>query len=418
MAGRQVVYDRAGADSTIAGFLKEDYVRDKIRSLVNTSTYFLSQLEKRKKETTHGKKFILPVKLATSQGGGARGENVVLPSPGFGEYDQLSGNVKYMYYPFYITGPSIEATKGSKAAFADALTRAVEDTKEIAKLDMQRQSWGDGTGVLFRIDGAHVAQTTLAIDDPYGLAYVAGLTNTEKTITAKRGMLINIYTPGGAGTNLNREIVSVDRAGGTIEVDAATTCADNDVVYRGEATGNTANSEITGINGFLQTTGTYLGLARAGFPELQANIVTFGGDMIDLEDDMQATDDTIFVNGTDPYTLILTTVAIRREYVRQLQSQRRQVNPMKLEGGFDAIEFNGKGLMVDKDAPPQRMYFLRMEDIHWRYMGEDGWMNEDGNMLNRVSNGGTRDAYEAFWKSYKDMVTEAPANHAVLEDIV
>lgn len=413
MAGRQVVYDRAGAGSTIAGFLKEDYVRNKIRTLVNTSTYFLSQLEKRKKETTHGKKFILPVKLATSQGGGGRGENVVLPSPGFGEYDQLSGNVRYLYYPFYITGPSIEATKGSKAAFADALTRAVEDTKEIAKLDLQRQAWGDGTGILFKVDGAVAASVTVPVKDPYGLAYVAGLTNTEKTITAKRGMLVWFAT-----SDENREITAVDRAAGTVTVDSAVTLVDGESVYRGEATGTSQNSEVTGINGFLQTTGNYLGLPRAGYPELQANIVTFGGTMADLEDDMQATDDTIFVNGTDPYTLILTTVGIRREYVRQLQSQRRQVNPMKLEGGFDAVEFNGKGLAVDKDAPPQRMYFLRMEDIHWRHMGEDGWMDEDGNMLNRVSNGGTRDAYEAFWKSYKDMVTEAPANHAVLKDIV
>ena len=84
----------------------------------------------------------------------------------------------------------------------------------------------------------------------------------------------------------------------------------------------------------------------------------------------------------------------------------------KLEGGYTYLDFNGQPWMVDKLCPPERLLYLHMPDFCWVMMHEIGWLNEDhGNMLQRVSR---KDAYEAFLKTYREIVCEKPANQAML----
>lgn len=410
-AGRQVVYDRGGVLSTINGLLKDDYVLTDIQNVVNTATYMLSQITQKK--TTHGRQFMFPIQYGTSQGVGARGENITLPDPGFGEYDQALGTVKYIYSTMFITGQAIAATRGNRAAFADALKTALRDTRDGLTQDLQRQVWGDGTGALGVVVGAVTAATTVPVTDPYGLTYIqADLSNREKVKLFKRNM--NIFI---SGSNVYTRVTAVN-ADGTITVADAVTLADGDVIYRGDATGRTSvNNEITGISGLLQATGSYLGIDRTGFPEWQANLLQMGagtGASI-TEEAMRIALDTAEQNGTGSPDLMVTSYKVRRTYEALLQQQRRYTDPMKLEGGFKALEFDGLPLVVDKDVPPQRMYFLRMADIHWMIMDDIQWMDDDGNILTRELN---KDAYKAVLYTYRDLITTRPANQSVIFDII
>lgn len=410
-AGRQVVYDRGGVLSTINGLLKDDYVLTDIQNVVNTATYMLSQITQKK--TTHGRQFMFPIQYGTSQGVGARGENITLPDPGFGEYDQALGTVKYIYSTMFITGQAIAATRGNRAAFADALKTALRDTRDGLTQDMQRQVWGDGTGALGVVESVVTAATTVPVTDPYGLTYIqADLSNREKTKLFKRNM--NIFI---SGSNVYTRVTAVN-ADGSIEVADSVTLAQGDVIYRGDAAGRTSvNNEITGISGLLQATGTYLGIDRTGFPEWQANLLQMGsgtGAAI-TESAMRIALDTAEQNGTGAPDLIVTSYKVRREYEALLQQQRRYTDPMNLEGGFKALEFDGLPLVVDKDIPPQRMYFLRMSDIHWMVMDDIQWMDDDGNILTRELN---KDAYKAVLYTYRDLITTRPANQTMIFDII
>lgn len=411
-AGRQVVYDRGGVLSTINGLLKDDYVLTDIQNVVNTSTYMLSQITNKK--TTHGRQYMFPIQYGTSQGVGARGENIVLPDPGFGEYDQALGSVKYLYSTMFITGQAIAATRGNRAAFADALKTALRDTRDGLTMDLQRQVWGDGTGALGVVEAAVAADTVIPVTDPYGLTYIqADLDNREKVKLFKRNM--NIFI---SGSNVYTRIVAVN-ADGTITTADPVTVADGDVIYRGDATGRTsANNEITGISALLQATGSYLGISRDGFPEWQANLLQMGDGTTGApitEAAMRIALDTAEQNGTGGPDLMVTSYKVRRTYEALLQQQRRYTDPMKLEGGFKALEFDGLPLIVDKDVPPQRMYLLRMADIHWMIMDDIQWMDDDGNILTRELN---KDAYKAVLYTYRDLITTRPANQSVIFDIV
>jgi hypothetical protein len=410
-AGRQVIYDRGGVLSTINALLKDDYVLTDIQNVVNNATYMLSQITQKK--TTHGRQFMFPLQFGTSQGVGARGENIILPDPGFGEYEQAMGQVKYLYSVMYITGQAIAATRGNKAAFADALKTALRDAKDGYMQDMQRQVWGDGTGAIAVVQTAATTSTTIAVTRPYGLTYVeAALTNRDKVKLFRRNM--NLFI---SGSNVYTRVTAVN-ANGTITVSPAVTVAVGDVIYRGDATGRTSvNNEITGISGLLQNTGTYLGLARAGYPEWQANLMQMGsgaGGAI-TEAAMRIALDTAEQNGTSPPELIVTSHVVRRQFESILQQQRRFTTPMQLTGGFTALEFDGYPLVVDKDVPPQRMYFLRTSDIHWMVMDDLQWMDDDGTILTRELN---KDAYKAVLYTYRDLITTRPANQSVIFDIV
>lgn len=410
-AGRQVIYDRGGVLSTINGLLKDEYVLNDIQNVVNNATYMLSQITSKK--TTHGRQFIFPIQFGTSQGVGARGENIILPDPGFGEYEQAMGQVKYLYSSMFITGQAIAATKGNKAAFADALKTALRDARDGLLQDLQRQVWGDGTGALGVVETSSGPSTTIAVTDPYGLTYVASdLDNREKVKLYRRNMNIFIATD-----DVYARITAVN-ADGTITVNSAVTVTAGSVIYRGDATGRTSvNNEITGISGLLQATGTYLGLARAGFPEWQANLMQMGtgtGGAV-TESAMRIALDTAEQNGTAAPDLIVTSYKVRAQYETLLQAQRRFTNPMQLTGGFKALEFDGMPLVVDKDVPPQRMYFLRVADIHWMIMEDIQWMDDDGNILTRELN---KDAYKAVLYTYRDLITTRPANQSVLFDLV
>jgi len=407
--GRPVIYDRGGAASTINGILKDHFIRDQIQDAVNRSTFMLSQITAR--ESTHGRQFVFPVQFGVSQGVGARGENIILPDPGFGEYLQAFGTVKYLYSTLYITGQAIASTQGRTAAFRDALETAIRDARDGMTLDLQRQVWGDGTGVLGRVTAASTG-TTITVSDPYGLTYIqADLDNSERTRLFRRNM--NIFI---AGSNTYARVTGVN-ANGTITVNAPTTVAVGNLIYRGDATGRTSvNNEITGITGLVRSTGTYLSIPREGNPEWQSNIFQVGsgaGGAI-TESGMRIALDQADIIGQGAPELIVTNHKTRRRFEALLQQQRRFVNPMKLEGGFSALEYDGLPMMVDKDAPPQRMWFLRPSDMHWMMMHDVDWMDRDGEVLSRVDD---KDAYKAVLFTYRELITTRPAAQSVIFDI-
>jgi hypothetical protein len=408
---RQVIFDRGGALSTINGILKDDTVINQIQEVVNMSTFMLSQI--RQTQTTHGRQFMFPVQFGTSQGVGARGENIVLPDPGFGEYEQALGTVKYLYSTLFITGQAIASTQGNKAAFADALKTALRDARDGFMQDLQRQVWGDGTGVLGSVAANATASTTVAVTNPYGLSYVqSALENSEKTKLFRRNM--NVFI---SGANLYAKVTGVN-SNGTITLNVPVTVTAGQLIYRGDGSGRTnVNNEITGISGLLKATGSYLGLPREGFPEWQSNLLQLGtgtGGLL-TESAMRVALDTADTVGSAPPDLIVTSHKVRRYYEGLLQSQRRFTTPMQLTGGYKAIEFDGLPIVVDKDVPPQRMYFLRMADIQWMMMADIDWMDRDGEVLSRVED---KDAYKAVLFSYRDLITKRPANQTVMFDVI
>ena len=397
------------AISTIDGILKEDYVLQNIVDTVNMATYLLSKMTSEK--TTAGRKFVFPVRFGVGEGQGNRAENATLPSEGFGTYDQAYGNVRFQYGSLYISGPAIEATEGGKATFASALKQSLKDTRDGYRLETHRQSWGDGSGTLALVNGA-ASSTIQTVDSPYGLTYDTGSLEASQNVRAfRKNMVVLFKTTGAVRT------VSAVNGDSTITLDSTISTTDNEEIIRGDSTAlNNEDLEFYGISKAVMATGTYYGIARAGEPGWQSNLIDMDGEPLD-EDMLQYAMDIAEIHGDGVSTpnLLISEHKARRLYVALLQEQKRFVNTLDLKGGFKGLDFNGVPWVVDKMCPPQRVYFLNMADFVWFVMKQIGWIQRDGSVLKWVDQ---KDAYRAVLASYRNIACKQPANQTMLYNVV
>lgn len=421
MAGRRVIYGRpagqAGLLSTLEDILKLDYILNNILDTVNMRTWFLSQI--RKKRQTGGLNFQFPVRYGVSEGQGNAPENADLPEPGFGLYETPKGNVKFQYASFYITGPAMAAT--NKAAYVDSMKEAIKNTRDGFTLETYQQTWGGADAVIAKAKTKTTITSgalTLPIKDPYGLDYDAAQDRTTLMPIFRIGMRLSLYR---GDTYIGTATIGGITAGGDLKLtgtwESGITFVDvGDTLHRGTSgTMNNRNRNYLGLTDIMKAEGTYLGIDRADKPFWQANLVDRGSDPFN-DDLVQATFDLseIAGDGMASPNLLLSNHRLRRQYVKTLVDQKRFASPQttKLEGGYTYLDFNGQPWMVDKLCPPERLLYLHMPDFCWVMMHEIGWLNEDhGNMLQRVSR---KDAYEAFLKTYREIVCEKPANQAML----
>src|SRR5207248_10117518 len=80
-------------------------------------------------------------------------------------------------------------------------------------------------------------------------------------------------------------------------------------------------------------------------------------------------------------SLIASNYGARRAYFNVLQSLRRFQQPRQLEGGFEALEFNGKPFVIDKDAPANVVYFFDESHLKLYELTPPKWMDRDGTVL-------------------------------------
>ena len=112
--------------------------------------------------------------------------------------------------------------------------------------------------------------------------------------------------------------------------------------------------------------------------------------------------------------MIITTHAIRREYLDYMEARRRNVNTMELDGGWTGIDYNGIPLMVDPDAIDGEEYFLTLKDLQVYRMSDYDWMDRDGAVLSRISG---YDAYEAVLFRYAELGINNRQTQGVITDI-
>ena len=163
------------------------------------------------------------------------------------------------------------------------------------------------------------------------------------------------------------------------------------------------------------------GLAVASYPWFKAQIMSASGGRYSSQRQltptlMQQMFDKVELKAGKDYgpDMIITTHAIRREYLDYMEARRRTVNTMELDGGWKAIDYNGVPLMVDPDAIDGEMYFLTLKDLQVYRMSDYDWMDRDGAILSRLSG---YDAYEAVLYRYAELGINNRQTSGVITDL-
>jgi hypothetical protein len=100
--------------------------------------------------------------------------------------------------------------------------------------------------------------------------------------------------------------------------------------------------------------------------------------------------------------LLLCSYQMRDTYVKLCQDERKFYNTMKLDGGFEAVSYNGKPLVPDVHARHNRIYFITPESMALFRLADLDWMDKDGSIFYRIS-GGDVDAYGATMFIYQEL---------------
>ena len=383
--------------------LKEDYLGP-IREQINNSTVLLKRL-KRNEEDVGGRIAYVPLHTGRNSGVGARADGGNLPAAGRQVYTDAQYLTAYNYGRIQVTGPTIAASRKDKYAFVKAVDSEIKSMVKDMKDDLNRQMFGDRSGIMATVtvqNGAGAA--TFTVDNPQ---YI------------QTGMVID--TVRGGAVQFSRTVTAVNRATGVVTVNAVYANAGDvgvaDVVVRSGNFGLEMMGLLGIVNNVNTRDGQFVGaldrtVAANGF--WMGNVLANGGAARNLSLDlMQQAFDASEIEGGE-VSLIITSYEQRRRYLALVKADGRFVNNLKMDGGFDALDYNGKGLVVDRHAQPGRILFLDESTLELYRMTDFDWMDQDGSVLSRVAG---VDAYEATMFKYATLGCSACNNNTVLADL-
>lgn len=381
--------------TSLDAILKNQYLGP-VREQINSKIELLKRIET-DRESVVGKNFTIPLHYGRNEGIGARADGGTLPTAGNQSYKETIVPMRYLYGRIKLTGPSIKAAKSNEGAFIRAVESEMKGLARDLKSDMNRQLFGNGTGILATC-GTTSASTTVVVGS---------------TSKLRVGMIVDILVTadGTTGTGATgRTITSIPNATTFVISGAAITTSSSYSVYRS----GSRNLEVMGIAGICSDTTTLQGLDVATNPWWKANVLTAVSNRAISETLLQTALDTTYQQSDGEATVLFTTVGVRRAYQVLLSADRTYQNTMEFKGGFKALDYNGLPFMVDKDCNDNTIYLLDENHLKFYEMSDWDWMSEDGAILSRVSG---EDAYEAVMYKYCELGCSARNTQTVLEKI-
>jgi hypothetical protein len=386
--------------------------------------------------------YVFGLRYARAQGVGARRESEILPDPLSGKYDQGTIVPKYIYGSLRLTGPAIEAAKGDYAAFVNSMTDSVNDIYASMVRDLNRQSCGDGFGLLATLSAASDAVTTsgsttwtITCDNDMGVKrLIPGMvldffdsTAIDQSSVASRISSVNYAAktaemePNDGTYKTNHPIVAARSY--TITTDAVPTGAFAVRIGAREATHATTNTpvEMTGLDGIFDD-GTLLasfeGVTVASNPQWKANVLSNSGVNRELTIDLmlQGLDLTRVQSGVNVRTMRMG-LGQRRKYANLLMPDVRFA-PTQLLGGYETLTFSGGDgavkIIVDPDLSPNKIY-CEPDGIIQRYeMTPLGW----GNLDQQIHQRSGYDEWDQFLRLYTNLGCEQRNCLTVIKDLV
>jgi len=382
----------AGATlTTLSNVLKDMYLPPVVEQL-NSEVLLLQILEARSQEL-FGRQAVVPLHYGRSGGIGARPENGALPNPGNQAYNKAVYDLKYLYGRVRVTGPSMAKTRSEVGSFLEVLKSELDGIRVDLKKDTARQLYGTGDGKIATC-GTTTSSTTV----------VLGASGTEAAQKGQiyAGQVIDI------GTLANPVVVvsgatisSVASNGLSIVIDSSVTTSSSHFVFRsGSVAASSVSYETTGLQQVIATTAGSLGgidAAVAGNEWWDNQRDTAGG-ALTLDNLVKFWNKLKANQGETSH--IVTSLGLVRTYFNLLQSQVRYNEPMKLKGGFEALDFMQKPFISDYEAPYGKIHFL--DARYLKIFTNQDWhfLNEDGNVLKWYTG---YDAFEAVLARYMNL---------------
>jgi len=379
-----------------------------LQHLLNNQTILWNRLERNENFNVEGKSFTVPLHVSRhTQAGAGRAEEGTLPSKDAQGYNQAIVPAKYIYTRIQVSGQVMRATRSDAGAFIRALRSEIEGATRDTKRSSNRQAHGDGTDALaYYVSGS--GGTAPVADDNLGNPFVH---------VGSKATTVDLIDTGDNSTKHDDSVTILDT--GT-EVATGTTLTASANVSGSAADGDywvledTLGNQMTGLDGIVRTGDPPLlgsglhGITASGKAYWQSQIVGDDTAFADLRfANMQRVISKMAQASDydkDDIEFGLASYFMVDKYYELAANERRAINVMQLDGGYEGVEFSGIPLVADQQCKHNRIYFINPQALRICRMADFNWMDMDGAVLSRVAD---KDAYEATLYHYGDLACTA-----------
>ena len=389
--------------STADAALKELYL-GKLRLQLNDDVSpTLTQLE-RTSENVEGRRVVLSLHYGRNGSFGSAGEGDALPVAGNQSYLEERIGLRYHYGRIQFNGPVIRAMKSDKGSFVRAIESETKRLLVDAQQVMGRQVFNDANQTMARC-GTTAGATEIVL-------------HTSTTATQMRnfvvGQRIDVGTIAAPTADLNGAVITaVNRTTKTITTATAITTDASDYVWAH----NGKDNEINGLQEIVDSTGSLFNVDPTTYDFWKSYEDAVDG--ILTENDIMTALDNIIITSGQAVNLAVTSHGVIRAFHAQLQSQKRYVGESDtLKGGIKGLAVSSGSqqvaLMSDRFCPESTLFLLNTDNLKFYQSADWEWMQEDGNVLSRVTG---YDAYEATLFTYRNLMTDRRNTHGKLTGI-
>ena len=267
-----------------------------------------------------------------------------------------------------------------------------------AKVNFSRMLFGDGSGRLGTVKAVSTGN-------------VITLDSVKKVF---EGMRVYMFT----GTTLieeaPRQVVAVNRRLKTIKLSGSTlttTILPTDSTIHAQ---NKLDRELTGLQAIFDKIGSPLyGVSRTEHPFL----VPFRKDSVGsiTEEEIQSAIDEIEENSGSRVNFIVCSWGVKRALAHYYKQYNTLLATKEIDGGFQAVSFNGIPLVADRFCPEGTMYLLNSDDFSIHQLCDWQWLEgEDGKVLSKVP---SKPVYSATLVKYAELMCARPCGQGVLTGI-
>jgi hypothetical protein len=404
MAGQGILTFASDALKVVYGDIHEQ-LRDKNPALefIEASSQHITQ---------NGREVMFDTHIGRNQGIGARGVREKLPVAGAQKYKQAHLYLKNLYGAIEVDGQLFEQAADNYQAFINVVDKEISGLKKDLARDLNRQIYGDGTGVLGVVkttdstadtlvdfDSVHWIEADMIVD------LLAGNDLVDGTPTVKYAGIV---------------VLDVNESTGVVTFDTAVAVVAGDVIVRASNSTNSFNKELTGLGKIVGAGDSLHGIDGATVSVWNSTVETLGSSgtpgtltELDLINLVQKVDK----KGGD-VDVFLASPGVYNAYWNLLQGMRQFTNGAALTGGQRSFTFEALGKPIkfvsDYAAPKGTLYALSSKELVINRKRDWAWMDRDGSMWSRVAD---TDAYEARIFQYSEIGTYRRNAHAKLSNI-
>ncbi len=339
-------------DATLDEILLRVYSKGNVTQLQNIESPIMGDIAAATDYTIGGDDFRFGVNVEGDEQYGFIFEDGGLPDPDVEDVKQAALTPKVFVGQIKFTGLSRAISSRSEHAFVNAIQYAAD--QKLQRMTAYREGclFRSGTGLLSLVNGAVAGATNVNVDGGNVMWFRPGM-----KITVINGSNVVQSAVGGD------TIAEVDFENQRIIMASNVTYDDNASIFPSilGQTSATAPSEreTFGLDYFLKTSGTTLGLSLSTYPTMKGNVVPASGGDVTEDFLLQSENRVMIVGGMSNSQVRDFRLAWhpnqRRKYFRLVQAQKQYVN-LNLDAGYRRLTWNDHEAMETYNCPETTIY--------------------------------------------------------------